>query len=77
MINRNQTRELQTAIVAVQQAAQLCEQVRHHIVPAALEKNDRSPVTVADFGAQAIVGQVLQRDFRKSRFQKRWMPQAK
>ncbi len=63
MIHRNHARELQTAIVAVQQAAQLCEQVRHQIVPAALEKNDRSPVTVADFGAQAIVGQVLQMDF--------------
>jgi 3'(2'), 5'-bisphosphate nucleotidase len=59
----NHARELQTAIAAVQQAAQLCEQVRHQIVPAALEKNDRSPVTVADFGAQAIVGKVLQMDF--------------
>jgi 3'(2'), 5'-bisphosphate nucleotidase len=59
----NHARELQTAIVAVRRAAQLCEQVRHQLVPAALEKNDRSPVTVADFGAQAIVGQVLQTDF--------------
>lgn len=59
----NHARELQTAIAAVQQAALLCEQVRHQIVPAALEKNDRSPVTVADFGAQAIVGRALQADF--------------
>lgn len=59
----NHARELQTAIAAVRQAAQLCEHVRHQIVPAALEKNDRSPVTVADFGAQAIVGKALQTEF--------------
>jgi len=55
--------ELQIAIAAVQQAARLCEQVRQEIVPIALEKNDRSPVTVADFGAQAIVGRALQQFF--------------
>lgn len=55
--------ELQIAIAAVQQAARLCEQVRKEIVPIALEKNDRSPVTVADFGAQAIVGRALQLSF--------------
>lgn len=55
--------ELQIAIAAVQQAARLCEQVRKEIVPIALEKNDRSPVTIADFGAQAIVGRALQLSF--------------
>ena len=59
----NYTLELQIAITAVQQAARLCEQVRQEIVPIALEKNDCSPVTVADFGAQAIVGRALQLSF--------------
>lgn len=53
------TQELTLAITAVQQAARLCEQVRQSI-PDSIEKNDRSPVTIADFGAQAIVGRALQ-----------------
>ena len=55
--------ELQIAIQAVQQAARFCEHIRHHLVPHTLEKNDRSPVTIADFGAQAIVGRALQENF--------------
>ncbi len=51
--------EKQVAIAAVQQAAQLCERVRQTLVPEAIEKNDKSPVTVADFGAQALICQAL------------------
>lgn len=51
--------EKQVAIAAVQQAAQLCERVRQTLVPAAIEKNDKSPVTVADFGAQAVICHAL------------------
>jgi 3'(2'), 5'-bisphosphate nucleotidase len=51
--------EKQVAIAAVQQAALLCETVRQTMVPAAIEKNDKSPVTVADFGAQAIICRAL------------------
>lgn len=43
------------AIKAALAAAQLCESVRHQITPEAIEKKDKSPVTVADFGAQAII----------------------
>lgn len=51
--------EKQVAIAAVTQAAQLCEAVRQGLVPAAIEKNDKSPVTIADYGAQAIICQAL------------------
>lgn len=47
---------LQTAIDAVINAMQLCEQVQAEMVPTdAIQKTDRSPVTVADFGSQALV----------------------
>ena len=41
---------------AVFRAAQLCQQVQADMVKAdAVEKADRSPVTVADFGSQALI----------------------
>lgn len=55
--------EKQVAIAAVQQAAQLCETVRQTLVPEAIEKNDKSPVTVADFGAQALICRALAKAF--------------
>jgi len=48
-------REKQIAIAATRAAAELCERVRREIVPEAIEKKDRSPVTIADFGAQALI----------------------
>jgi 3'(2'), 5'-bisphosphate nucleotidase len=48
--------EKQAAIEAVTQAARLCVAVQNDLVKVgALEKNDKSPVTIADFGAQALV----------------------
>lgn len=55
--------ERNIAIQAVQAAAQLCEQVRREIVPEAIEKKDKSPVTVADFGAQALICRALSTAF--------------
>jgi 3'(2'), 5'-bisphosphate nucleotidase len=53
-------KEREAAVAAVKQAALLCESVRREWVEAhALEKSDRSPVTVADFGSQALVCQHL------------------
>ncbi len=52
-------REQATAIQAVRQAAVLCRVVRAGIRPEVLDKKDKSPVTVADFGSQAIVCRVL------------------
>lgn len=50
-------RELQVALEAVRQAAQLCRNAQPRA--AALQKDDRSPVTVADFGSQALIGRAL------------------
>ncbi len=48
--------EKQTAITAVVQAAALCRAVQQEMaVLDAIEKGDRSPVTVADFGSQALI----------------------
>jgi 3'(2'), 5'-bisphosphate nucleotidase len=53
------TQEKQIAIEAVTKAARLCQMVRTEMVVDSLEKGDRSPVTVADFGSQALVCQKL------------------
>ncbi|MYC78272.1 3'(2'),5'-bisphosphate nucleotidase [Candidatus Poribacteria bacterium] len=48
--------KVQTAIDAVIKAMRLCEQVQAEMVPTdAIQKTDRSPVTVADFGSQALI----------------------
>lgn len=47
-------KEKQVAIDAVIAAAKLCQRVRGDI-PAAIEKSDKSPVTVADYGSQALI----------------------
>lgn len=54
--------EKEIAISAVIEAAKLCEKVRQNIPPA-LEKQDKSPVTVADFGSQAIICKALKEAF--------------
>ncbi|MBE9066045.1 3'(2'),5'-bisphosphate nucleotidase [Leptolyngbya cf. ectocarpi LEGE 11479] len=56
-------KEKEIAIAAVQAAAIVCEKVRAEMVPEAIEKSDKSPVTVADFGAQAIVCKMIKDAF--------------
>jgi len=55
--------ELAIAQKAVMAAAQLCETVRRDMVPEAMEKQDKSPVTVADYGSQAIICKALSATF--------------
>jgi 3'(2'), 5'-bisphosphate nucleotidase len=56
--------ETATAIDAVRRAAELCSAVRAELVVVdSLQKSDKSPVTVADYGAQALIGQRLQATF--------------
>ncbi len=43
------------AVAAVREAADLCQSVQRDLAASALQKEDRSPVTVADFGSQALV----------------------
>ena len=59
-IEMTYTHEKQVAITAVTQAAALCSAVQEEIATVeAMEKGDKSPVTVADFGSQALVCQRL------------------
>jgi len=55
--------EIQFAINAVQQAALATRLVQDEMVSPALTKEDRSPVTVADFTSQAVIGQLLSTTF--------------
>ena len=56
--------EKRTAMSAVFRAAQLCQQVQIDMVKTdAVEKADRSPVTVADFGSQALICQAIAEAF--------------
>lgn len=57
------TPEVEIALNAVRQAARVAEAIRADMAHVqALGKSDKSPVTVADFAAQALVGRALMRD---------------
>jgi 3'(2'), 5'-bisphosphate nucleotidase len=58
-----ETPEIKFAINAVQRASALVQQVQTEMVSSAITKDDRSPVTVADFAAQALVGHLLEQTF--------------
>jgi 3'(2'), 5'-bisphosphate nucleotidase len=62
MINLNRP-ETQFAIHVVRQASQLVRMVQSDLVSPALTKDDRSPVTVADFASQALIGKELLNNF--------------
>lgn len=52
--------EIRTAVEAVRQASRLCREVRATLVTdETVAKKDKSPVTIADYGAQALVSLVL------------------
>ncbi len=55
--------EFEVAIHAVRMAARVCMSVQKTLEQSALKKEDRSPVTVADFGSQAIVCHALEEAF--------------
>ena len=55
--------EVKTALAAVREAGRLCRTVQAEIDPGELAKQDRSPVTVADFGSQALICRALRRSF--------------
>lgn len=61
MINYDQEKEI--AFQAVKEAARLCQRVQNEITPDVLQKKDRSPVTVADFGSQALICRQLAEAF--------------
>ena len=51
--------ELAIALEAVRVASLVCRRVQSGIRPDAIEKKDKSPVTVADFASQAVISQML------------------
>ena len=52
--------EKQVAIDAVLKAIQLCQRVQSEMVDTdSVDKSDGSPVTVADFGSQALIGRII------------------
>ncbi len=56
-------REQAVALAAVRAAARLCRSVQQRMAAGALEKADRTPVTVADFGSQALICRALHEAF--------------
>jgi 3'(2'), 5'-bisphosphate nucleotidase len=57
------TREREIAVAAVREASVLCRAVQAQISASVLEKKDKSPVTVADFGSQALVCRAVREAF--------------
>lgn len=55
--------ELNIALLAVQRATLLTKSVFHSHAKGTLSKNDASPVTIGDFGAQALIISALQHAF--------------
>ena len=55
--------EAQFALQAVRKAADLCRQIQAEMVDPAITKADRSPVTVADYACQALIGRMLMKEF--------------
>lgn len=66
MINFN-TDEIQFALETTRQAVQLVQMIQKELVGEVLAKDDRSPVTVADFAAQAWVGYRLSQSYPQDR----------
>jgi len=62
MFNLNSP-EIKFALQATRQASLLVRQVEAELVSPALTKDDRSPVTVADFASQALIGYLLEKTF--------------
>lgn len=55
MSSQNYTKELEIALLAVQRASILTKSVFHSKVKGSISKDDKSPVTIGDFGAQALI----------------------
>ncbi|KAI7298059.1 hypothetical protein KC315_g18199, partial [Hortaea werneckii] len=62
-MSSNYEQELNVALLAVQRATQLTKSVFHQNAKGTLNKSDASPVTIGDFGAQALIISALQANF--------------
>lgn len=54
-MSNSYTKELEIATLAVQRATILTKRVFHEKAKGTLNKSDKSPVTIGDFGAQALI----------------------
>jgi 3'(2'), 5'-bisphosphate nucleotidase len=57
------SRELEVAELAVQRASLLTKALFHEKVKGTLSKDDKSPVTIGDFGAQALIIHAIKHNF--------------
>src|SRR5271155_2223308 len=57
------SKELEVAELAVQRAAILTKAVFHEKAKGTLSKDDKSPVTIGDFGAQALIINAIKQNF--------------
>jgi len=55
--------QIQIALNAVRKAARLMRIIQRETVVSSLTKGDKSPVTVADFTSQALIGYMLSKNF--------------
>jgi len=56
--------EVTTALQAILKASRLCQKVRKDLTEgASIQKSDRSPVTIADYGSQAIICKMIKERF--------------
>jgi 3'(2'), 5'-bisphosphate nucleotidase len=55
--------KIKFSLQAVQLAARLAGEIQAEMVSESITKDDRSPVTVADFSAQAVIGWMLREEF--------------
>ena len=56
--------EVLTAIQAILMASRLCQEIRRELIGGeSILKSDRSPVTIADFGSQAIICKLIREKF--------------
>lgn len=63
MASSDYSKELNVALLAVQRATLLTKSVFHSHAKGTLNKSDASPVTIGDFGAQALIIAALQHNF--------------
>lgn len=54
---------IKVTLTAVRKAARLMQEIQRETVFPSLTKDDRSPVTVADFASQALIGNILAKAF--------------
>jgi 3'(2'), 5'-bisphosphate nucleotidase len=57
------SKELEVAQLAVQRASILTKRVFHEEAKGTISKDDASPVTIGDFGAQALIIQAIKKNF--------------